>query len=259
MRAILPQHVKVGLVRRVMTSRFPCSKAHWYHPLCLPGADRRTVERFGSKDGQPFTLQSPPGGLGALSAPHQRLISVLLQAGREAQSPAPSLPVAFTEVGPLLRAAHKRKRATEDEEFLPGRQLPCSAKRRFAGACRTAVQDAIAAFKLECYRQHGNGDGQVVCSVSGKLVRMAEAHVDHAPPHTFDCIVEDFLAESCRTRSLSRSRFLARIEYVAGRFFDHDMAEAFRLHHAAHASLRVITASSNLALPRGPKRRRGNG
>ena len=51
--AILPLHVKLGLVRRVSTSRFPCQKAHWYHPLCLPPAEVDILNRYGSVDGIP--------------------------------------------------------------------------------------------------------------------------------------------------------------------------------------------------------------
>ena len=50
-----------------------------------------------------------------------------------------------------------------------------------------------------------------------------EAHVDHAPPNT---------------------------EYVAGRFFDHNERAAFLVYHTANASLRILTARTNLSLPR---------
>src|SRR4051812_46722122 len=69
--AVLPQHIKVGLVRQVLTSRFPCTKTHWYHPLCLPTSELCILDRFGSREGAPFTRLSECVGADVLTAEEQ--------------------------------------------------------------------------------------------------------------------------------------------------------------------------------------------
>lgn len=250
-KAILPAHVKMGLVRQVVTSRYPCTKAHWYHPLCLPQSELRIVEQFGSKDGESVNLQSACDGMDQLTKVHRDFVPALLETAT-AQQPK-QFPTSFTEVGKLMHVTRKRK-TNEDEEFIPGGAASVgSTKRRFAGACRLVVQDMMATFKQQFYKEHADSDGLVHCAVSDELVSSADAHVDHAPPHSFDAIVEDFLAAYSQLHSTSRGQLLAHTEYVAGRFFDHEFSQAFRTYHAAHASLRILTATSNLKLPRKKK------
>ena len=125
-------------MRQVLTSRFPCIKTHWYHPLCVPASELRIVEQFGSRDGAPFTLQSECVGAEALPVEEQELISLALQQQQQQQQQQPQqqqqqqqvLPAAFTEVGRRMPAvAKKRKRASEDAEYLPASlalsQNPC--------------------------------------------------------------------------------------------------------------------------------------
>jgi hypothetical protein len=178
-RAVLPQHVKLGMVRQVMTSRFPCTKAHWYHPLCLPTSELHIVHEFGSKDGLPFSINtSPCDGMDTLTKAHQELVSNLLTSSH------PELPPSFIHVGPMMHTSKKRKRTGDDDvEFLPPNvaHSVTSTKRRFSGACRLVVQDSIAAFKQQFYAMHGDMEGMVPCAVSGAPVSSATAHVDHAP------------------------------------------------------------------------------
>jgi len=68
--------------------------------------------------------------------------------------------------------------------------------------------------------------------------------------YSFDGIVELFLLRRSLEHNTSRTRLLSTTEYVAGRFFDHDLAQAFRDCPVAFASLRVETAQANLRLPR---------
>ncbi len=252
----------MGLVRKVLTSRFPCTKTHWYHPLCLPASELRMLERFGSRDGAPFTRQSECVGADALSAEEQQIVTRVINLPltdvqqQQQQQLQLQLPAAFAEVGRRLPVAKKkRKRVGDDDaEYLPASLLhESSPKRRFSGACRLAVESVITAFKQTAFRSAAAAEGKLKCAVSGVPVTMADAHVDHAPPHTFDAIVELFLSSYSLQYNTSRARLLAGTEYVAGRFFDHDFAQAFRDCHASFASLRILTAKSNLHLPR-PKK-----
>ena len=246
----------------MLTSRFPCIKTHWHHPLCVPASELRIVEQFGSRDGAPFTLQSECVGAEALPVEERELISLALQQQQsrrgeqqqqqQQQQQQRALPAAFTEVGRRMPAvATKRKRASEDAEYLPASLAhDTSPKRRLSGACRLAVESIISAFKQTAFAAGADADGRLQCALSEQLVSVADAHVDHAPPHAFDAIVGLFLSSYSLQHNTSRARLLASTEYVAGRFFDHDFAQAFRDCHASFASLRVLTAKSNLRLPR---------
>jgi hypothetical protein len=248
--AILPLHVKIGLVRRINTSRFPCQKAHWYHPLCLPPAEVNILNRYGSMDGVPKEDTDIVScvKVNDLSDNHRELIKALLAH----TLPTSQLPAEFTEMGKVMHnRAGKRKRA-DDEAYIPRseRPAPPSAKRRFSGACRAAVQDSIASFKAKVFQEQADAMGFVRCALSGVQVSQIEAHVDHAPPNTFDVLVQGFLAENAAKHGTTPVYILSNTEFVAGRFFDQTEIEAFLEYHTANASLRVLTACTNLSLPR---------
>ena len=57
-------------------------------------------------------------------------------------------------------------------------------------ACRTAVVDSVQCFKLAAF----SGHLELACPISGEPVSIATAHVDHAPPWTFDAIVQAFVS-----------------------------------------------------------------
>jgi hypothetical protein len=282
-QAILPQHVKLGLVRHVMTLRFPCIKTHWFHPGCVTANEMSILRRFGSHQGKPIdsSVFVPPGWE-SLSTEHQATMQSLMRqlwelpsttsvvhasahlsgggagAGSLDSVDEPSA-AAFTEVGKSMKRNRKRKTKDEDDEFLPAqKQMP--KKKRFAGACRIAVQNSISRFKEEKFGAAAASEnsglipsGHVKCAMSDEVLSPAQVHVDHAPPNTFDRLVESFMADYGRAHHLSRSQLLTQTEYVGGRFFDHGMASEFDLHHSAHASLRLLSASCNLKLPRKQK------
>ena len=252
--AILPLHIKLRLVRRVYTSRFPCQKSHWYHPLCLPPAEIDILNRHGSVDGIPkcADVMSCVDASG-LSSVHRDQVSLMLTPANVLSSVRNlQLSTEMTEVDKLMQhRASKRKRA-DDDEFIPGsvRRAPSSAKRRYSGACRAAVQQTIVAFKTKYYQEHADALGHVSCAVSGLPVSTDDAHVDHAPPNTFDTIVQGFLSICATKNGTTPAHVLSHTEYVAGRFFDHNEIAAFVEYHTTNASLRVLTARTNLSLPR---------
>jgi hypothetical protein len=250
--AILPLHVKLGLVRRIHTSRFPCQKAHWYHPLCLPAGELDVLKRYGSVKGVPIgaDLMSCVD-TGSLSDIHRDMVKRILTVDDQSTAPGKlQLTPEFTNVGTQHRRS-KRKRSN-DEEYIPASaaRAPPSAKRRYSGACRAAVQETIAAFKTKFFEEHADTAGHVPCAVSGLPVSINEAHVDHAPPNTFDTIVKGFLHVYAAEHNTTPAHVLAHSEYVAGRFFDHNKSAAFLEYHTANASLRILTARTNLSLPR---------
>lgn len=67
-----------------------------------------------------------------------------------------------------------------------------SLRQEFAEAARMSVSPEIKAHKEQYFRERSNCDGMAPCEETGRLMTIAEAHVDHHPT-TFDQIVEQFL------------------------------------------------------------------
>lgn len=251
--AILPRHIKVGFVRHVSTLKFPCIKTHWYHPTCVDMNVIDLIQRFGCENGRVVDLTSGRiSGMESLSAAHQAVITQFVQQWSTQKTltstATASMPMEVTDIGKSMKHARTRKKP-DDDEYRPFSQST-SEKKRFAGACRMAVRDDVAAFKSEYVRLHADEDGKVKCAVSGELISSSAAHVDHASPHLFDSLVEEFIREYGLAHHQSRAHVLTHTEYVAGRFFDHSIAAAFQSYHSTRASLRVLAASVNLQLPR---------
>lgn len=114
----------------------------------------------------------------------------------------------------------------------------------FPAACRTAVVDQIQAFKDQAFSE----GSLTYCAVTGEVVYRNDCHVDHAPPWTFDAIVESFLDHSLYD--------LAQITFVDGdgntesRFADQTIADHFARFHAERADLRIVSKRANLSLLR---------
>ena len=188
-----------------------------------------------------------------LSSIHRDQIRWILTPKHELSSVSNlQLSTEITEVGKLIQHRGSKRKRADDDEYLPGsvRRAPSSAKRRYSGACRAAVQQTIATFKTRYFREHVDAQGHVSCEVSGLPVSIDDAHVDHAPPNTFDTIVQDFLSICATKNGTTLAHVLSHTEYVAGRFFDHNECAAFVEYHTANASLRILTARTNLSLPR---------
>jgi hypothetical protein len=110
-------------------------------------------------------------------------------------------------------------------------------------ACRTAVVDQIQAFKDAEFSA-----GPVACAVTGEIVTRETCHVDHAPPWTFEVIVESFLDNS--VYDLAQIGFVDGDNVTTYQFVDREIAEHFARFHAEHASLRVVSKQANLSLLR---------
>ena len=65
--------------------------------------------------------------------------------------------------------------------------------KELAEAARAAVRDDIAAIKVDFFRQHQNEDGLAPCQETGRLMSIADAHVDHWPL-TFEALLRQFCA-----------------------------------------------------------------
>lgn len=124
---------------------------------------------------------------------------------------------------------------------------PTSKRQHFAAACRRSVVPDVLAFKQRQYDEHRDSLNRVPCELTGEWVHWDEAHVDHAPPWTFQTLVEMFL----------ESYFLPLAEIEIGGdedgafqsyFADEAVAESFRAFHNERAVMRVLSKTANLKL-----------
>lgn len=120
----------------------------------------------------------------------------------------------------------------------------------FLEAARMAVHDQIRQAKLNHYETHKGADGTAPCDLTGRPLRLEEAHVDHAEPMTFEVIVQTFLAAQRIENPADYVTPGADNQYVAT-FRDSAVAQAFREYHRRLARLRWVSKEKNLSL--GPK------
>lgn len=101
-------------------------------------------------------------------------------------------------------------------------------------AGRALLKDAMEALRREAFAA-----GPVVCSVSNKPLHEGEAHVDHAPPHTFDKIVRSYIEKYGEPQ--------LRHEGTIDVFVDPIEAERFRGYHDERAELRIVDRRVNMS------------
>lgn len=111
--------------------------------------------------------------------------------------------------------------------------------RTLAEACRIAVANQINKFREYCFRNFGDEDGQVLCPILRIKITRAESDVDHVPPHTFEKLVNDWLAQEgvdlesvCATGALGLP--VTRFRYP-------ELIERWQDYHREHAVLRVVS------------------
>jgi len=115
--------------------------------------------------------------------------------------------------------------------------------RRFARACRLAVQADVERFRAAFF----NAEAAARCPVYGSPLTPGDSHVHHeGPRNAFSQLVKLFVREN-RVR-------LASVDYLAGRFVDAKLRDAFAAFHAEHAKLVVVSRAANQsALQRQPR------
>jgi hypothetical protein len=112
---------------------------------------------------------------------------------------------------------------------------------KFKEACRSAIKDEIAAFKSSLFAR----TKCEICPINGQPITISNAHVDHAPPWTFEKIVESFIAEN--------GILVDAVEtncnddgVVVNEMRDKQLAARFVAHHNQRAHLRVVSKDANL-------------
>ena len=122
----------------------------------------------------------------------------------------------------------------------------------FADACRRAVAGDLDAFVRGQFA--GARDGMVVCGLTGAPITQAEAHVDHDNP-SFGSIILSFRQAQGWGGLVPRGVLTAGADAQTTTTFVGAADEAaFRAFHQAHARLRVVSATANLARAAGQRR-----
>lgn len=122
---------------------------------------------------------------------------------------------------------------------------PNDPMKLFKAAARRAVEKQIIYFFNTWFAVHKNSEGKVECAISGEWVGKENAAVDHAPPDTFDKIVQGFI--TVRNIDVSRVAFTSGDNYRIGKAFADDvLIDDFANYHKQVAKLRITTKTANL-------------
>lgn len=116
---------------------------------------------------------------------------------------------------------------------------------KFKNACRTSVADIVMEFKKDFFHCVGETS---ICPVTGEQMTLrSNSHVDHAPPNTFDKIVQDFI--SLNGIDVNDIELLtAEDGRVRNEMVDKILESKFVDFHNRMATLRVISKSANLSV-----------
>ena len=116
----------------------------------------------------------------------------------------------------------------------------------FYGACREAVALDLVLAKKRAFAEHGDAQGLVACELTGVMVSIEDAHLDHAWPN-FSHIVSGFRAARGWSRDIPDGVVSAPADgQTTAKFIDTSAADAFRAFHHDQAILRILSRSANL-------------
>ena len=126
------------------------------------------------------------------------------------------------------------------------RGQPKGRSRDFYGACRQAVALDLIQAKKQAFAQYGDDEGRVECELTGMLVTIDDAHLDHAWPN-FSHLVSGFRAARGWSRDIPDGVVSDPADgQMIPTFIDDSVAEAFRAFHHDQAILRILSATANL-------------
>jgi hypothetical protein len=106
-------------------------------------------------------------------------------------------------------------------------------------ALRTEVVEDIKQMKWEVFRASSRPDGKAPCALTGRLLSLEEAMIDHAPPKTFKALAEQFLDEN---RIVPHDALLTpgKDNQYTPHLADRDLAEKWREFYRANAAPRIV-------------------
>jgi len=120
---------------------------------------------------------------------------------------------------------------------------PPTHSARVTAAFRHAIVEQILAAKAVAWH-HADSLGRVPCEVTGELIDVNRAHVDHAYPATFDAMLRAFLYEHRLT--LEAVDVQAHPSGQGVELKDPWLRRTWQQYHQAHAVLRIVDAAVNV-------------
>jgi hypothetical protein len=116
----------------------------------------------------------------------------------------------------------------------------------FYNACRQAVALELVLAKKQAFALYGDNHRRVDCELTGKMVTIHDAHLDHAWPY-FSQIVSGFRAARGWSRDIPDGIISTPADaQTTLTFVDNSVTEAFRAFHHDQAVLRILSREANL-------------
>ena len=123
---------------------------------------------------------------------------------------------------------------------------PKGRSQDFYSACRQAVALDLIQAKKQAFVQYGDEQGRIECELSGTLVTIDEAHLDHAWPN-FSHLVSGFRAAKGWSREIPDGIVSTPADgQTTATFLDSEVANTFRGYHHDQAILRILSQKANL-------------
>ena len=98
----------------------------------------------------------------------------------------------------------------------------------------------------QAFAQYGDNQGRVQCELTGKMVTIDDAHLDHAWPY-FSHMVSGFRAARGWSRDIPDGIVSAPADgQTTATFVDSAVTEAFRAFHHDQVVLRILSREANL-------------
>lgn len=131
---------------------------------------------------------------------------------------------------------------------------PKSNAQEFYDACRATVNADLVAAKRNHFKIYGDATGRVPCELTGELIQIDQAHIDHAYP-TFGHLVVAFRAVRGWQRDIPLGVLSAPADCQATTsFVDPAVSLSFADFHHSVALLRIVSARANLSMAAGQRR-----
>lgn len=123
---------------------------------------------------------------------------------------------------------------------------PKGRSQDFYNACREAVALDLIQAKKQAFEEYGDGQGRVECELTGVMVVIGDAHLDHAWPY-FSHLVSGFRAARGWSKDIPDGIVSAPADgQTKATFLDGTVADAFRAFHNDQAILRILSREANL-------------
>lgn len=116
---------------------------------------------------------------------------------------------------------------------------PPSVFSEMSRALRSEAAEDTKQMKWHYFRESVHPEKKVPCALTGRLVSLDEAEIDHVPPNTFKALVERFLNEN---GIIPENALLtpSRDNQYAPQLVDRALVERWRLFYRAHAAVRIV-------------------